>query len=91
MVAEARDPGAKPTTVADLMRRDVVSISPRAPLRELAVLLRKHRISGAPVVDDDGLVVGAVSVSDLLWLAEDLGFGDHDDPAALRRSRQLLE
>lgn len=91
MVTEARDPKGRATVVADFMRRDVVSISPSAPIRELAALLGKHRISGVPVVDEDGLVVGTVSVSDLLWLAEDLGFGDDDDAAARRRGRQLLE
>ena len=34
--------------------------------REMAALLRAHRISGLPVVDAGGIVVGVVSESDLL-------------------------
>jgi CBS domain-containing protein len=36
-------------------------------LKELGDLLVKHRISGVPVCDADGRVVGVVSESDILW------------------------
>ncbi len=59
-----------PQTVRDLMQRTVVSISPSASIRELARLLRARGVSGVPVVADDGLVVGTVSVTDLTWLSD---------------------
>lgn len=67
-------------TVADLMRRDVVTTSPDATVRELARIFVRHRVSGVPVVDEERRVLGMVSVTDLGWLAdwlagEEWGFG----------------
>lgn len=59
-----------PCTVAGLMEEEVVTASPSTSVRELTRLLRRHRISGVPVVDEDGRVVGTVSVSDLMWLSD---------------------
>ena len=75
-----RAPSAPQPTVADLMRRDVVTIAPDATVRELTRLLDRHRVSGVPVVDENRRVLGMVSVSDLRWLAdwfagEEWGFG----------------
>lgn len=66
-------------TVADVMRREVVSVSPSLPLRELALLLMRRAVSGAPVVDDSGAVIGMVSVSDLIWESDTLPL-DRVDP-----------
>ena len=54
------------TTVGDTMTRSVLSVSPETPLKEVARLLVEHRISGLPVVDDTGRVVGVISEGDLL-------------------------
>jgi CBS domain-containing protein len=56
-------------SVAELMKRDVVTISPDASVRELVRMLRDERIGGMPVVDRDGTAVGMVSSTDVLWLA----------------------
>jgi CBS-domain-containing membrane protein len=64
-------------TAADLMRRDVVTVPRSASLKELTKLLRHHDVSGVPVVDDDGSVVGTVSVSDLIWQSDTIPL-DHD-------------
>jgi CBS domain-containing protein len=53
-------------TVRDVMTDAVVSVHPSTPLREVARLLVEHRISGVPVVADDGQVVGIVSEADFL-------------------------
>jgi CBS domain-containing protein len=52
--------------VEDLMSREVVSVAPETPLKELAALLSRHRISGVPVVDTGGGVLGVVSEADIL-------------------------
>jgi CBS domain-containing protein len=54
------------TTVGDMMTRSVLSVTPETPLKEVARLLVEHRISGLPVVDDTGRVVGVISEGDLL-------------------------
>ena len=52
--------------VKDVMTTNVVAVRSDASHREMAALLRAHRISGLPVVDAGGIVVGVVSESDLL-------------------------
>ena len=49
------------------MSTSVVTVSRETPLKEVASLLGEHRISGVPVCDATGLVVGVVSESDILW------------------------
>ncbi len=72
------------------MHRGVVSVSPSASIRELAQLLRRHAISGVPVVGQGGAVVGMVSVTDLMWLSDWLT-PDDADPDARARARELDE
>lgn len=53
-------------TIRDVMSPSVVTIKPETPLKEVARLLIDRRISGVPVVDGEGLVLGVVSEADLL-------------------------
>jgi CBS domain-containing protein len=53
--------------VDDLMTREVVSVSPGTTLKEVAAKLVEHRISGLPVCDTDGTVLGVVSEADILY------------------------
>ena len=52
--------------VADVMTRDVITVTPETPLRELATILSEKHINGVPVVDDEGNVLGVVCESDLV-------------------------
>ena len=54
----------------DVMSTQVVTVSSKAPVIEAAKLMLAHRISGLPVVDDFGRLVGIVSEADLLRRAE---------------------
>ncbi len=56
-------------TVGEIMERDVVSVRPETGVQELARLMHERRIGGAPVIDDDGRLVGIVTDGDLI--AED--------------------
>ena len=53
-------------TVAEVMTRDVVTVGPDMPLKEAATVISERGVSGVPVCDDDGAVVGVLSESDLL-------------------------
>ena len=52
--------------IADVMTREVVTVSPGASLKEAARLLVENRISGLPVVDTDGDVLGVLSETDIV-------------------------
>jgi len=52
--------------VAQLMTTDVLTVHPETPLKEVAQLLAARGISGAPVVDDAGHLLGVVSEADIL-------------------------
>ena len=52
-------------TVEQLMTREVVTISPEAPLREAALRLRQYRLGALPVMEE-GQLVGIITRSDLL-------------------------
>lgn len=53
-------------TARDIMSRDLVAILPAATFRELVELLARHRISGVPVVDEGGRLVGVATEADVL-------------------------
>lgn len=52
--------------VRDIMKPDVITVGPDATIRELAGILADRNISGVPVVDEDGRVLGMVSESDVI-------------------------
>ena len=62
--------------VRDIMTSPALTISSRAHLREAIRFMLNRRVSGLPVVDDDGNLVGVISEGDLLRRAE-LGTEKH--------------
>jgi predicted transcriptional regulator len=83
----------------DLMTRDVAVVHPETSLLEAVKLMAKRRISGMPVVDDAGAIVGVLSEGDLVrwhegyterqarWL-DMLAEGGHLAPAFLEGIRE---
>ena len=53
-------------TVRDVMTRSVVTVRPETSLKDVARLLVDNGVSGVPVVDAEGAVVGVVSEADFL-------------------------
>jgi CBS-domain-containing membrane protein len=53
-------------TAADVMTRDVITVKKETTIRELAELFAQHRISSAPVVDNNGGMIGIVTETDLI-------------------------
>ncbi len=54
----------------DIMTTDVITVDPDMTVQDLAKLLAERGISGAPVVDASGRLVGIVSEGDLLHRVE---------------------
>ena len=48
------------------MTKDVFSVGPETPVREIASMMLERRISGVPVVDGERRVLGIVSEGDLI-------------------------
>ena len=56
-------------TVEEAMTSHVVTVSPESPVTVAARVMRDSGVSGLPVVDGDGCVVGIVTEADLLHRA----------------------
>jgi len=54
----------------DVMTRGVISIDPDATVLQAARLMLEHHISGLPVIDKDGNLVGVLSEGDFLRRSE---------------------
>jgi len=53
-------------TAKEIMTREIISVEPEMEVIELANLLWEKRISGVPVVDRSGKLLGVVTESDLI-------------------------
>ena len=53
-------------TAADMLTRDVVTLRADTRTLEAVQLLLDHRISGAPVVDEEGLLIGVFTEKDCI-------------------------
>ena len=54
--------------VADLMTIDPVTVAFDATIEKAADLMRRHRVTGLPVVDEAGRLIGVISQTDILYL-----------------------
>jgi CBS domain-containing protein len=52
--------------VSDVMTRRVHTVPPEASLKDVAAILAEHRISGLPVVDASGELLGVIGKADIL-------------------------
>ena len=70
--------------ICDVMTRSVISARAETPLKEVARLLVHNGISGLPVVNDDGDVVGVVSEADFLVKEQGAGALRHRPLSRIR-------
>jgi CBS-domain-containing membrane protein len=63
-------------TADDLMTGDLLLIRDDTPLRTAAHMLLRHHVSGAPVVDPAGKLVGVISTTDFMRSANMIDFDD---------------
>lgn len=55
-------------TASDIMSRPAICAQEETTVKELLELLNEKRISGVPVVDREGSLVGVISITDLIAL-----------------------
>lgn len=63
VVGEQRDPST--ATVAEVMTSDVMCIKPTTDIDEIGALMQQQRIRHLPVCDQDGDLMGVISIGDL--------------------------
>jgi acetoin utilization protein AcuB len=62
--------------IKDIMTKKPFTVSPECTVEETAAILMEHKISGVPVIDEGGEVVGIITRDDLFKVLIDLsGFG----------------
>lgn len=54
-------------TVAEIMTADPVVVKANTPLQDAIKIIAEQKMSGLPVVDDAGILVGIISEGDLTW------------------------
>ncbi|PAX47324.1 CBS domain-containing protein [Brunnivagina elsteri] len=54
-------------TVANVMSHNPVVVRCETPLKDAIAILAERRISGLPVVDESGKLIGIISETDLMW------------------------
>ena len=60
--------------VREIMETDVITVKPDDTVKDLAELMTKNNISGLPVVDDEGNLVGVVTEGDIILEDAELHF-----------------
>ncbi|WP_107669007.1 CBS domain-containing protein [Cyanothece sp. BG0011] len=54
-------------TVAQVMTQNPITVTPQTPLSEAVKIIAEKKISGLPVVNEQGKLVGIISETDLMW------------------------
>ncbi len=67
--------------ICEVMDRDLTALSPDTTLSEAIEVLTRHRVSGIPVVDPSGRVLGFVSEKDIVKAALPGYFDYLQDPS----------
>lgn len=80
LAAYDRDRRIQKIAVEGVMRTNVFACRPDDSVRDAQLLMRSHRVRRLPVVDDEGALVGLLSLSDL---ARRAGRNDEKTPKGL--------
>ncbi len=71
IVAQDRDPAQ--VKVREIMTSPLITVSVNMSMAECARIMHKHNIHHLPVADEKGQIVGMISATDFLVVAEALG------------------
>jgi CBS domain-containing protein len=73
IVAQNRNPAE--VKVSEIMTSPPITVSPDMPIQECARIMSENRFHHLPVADQNGNVVGMISATDFLVVAEAMGRG----------------
>jgi CBS-domain-containing membrane protein len=74
--------------VVDLMTTELIQVSPETGIKEAARLMSRHRVSGLPVVDPEGRLVGIITEADFLRI--EVARDEDDDPEPIETVSQAM-
>jgi CBS domain-containing protein len=66
VLQQSSEKGVAMLKVKDIMSTKVITLNPETDITEAAKLLLENRINGAPVVDEEGRLLGILCQSDLI-------------------------
>ncbi len=75
--AEKKELGFQSPPVADYMTRELITFKPNTSIIEAIETLLKNRITGAPVLNDAGEVVGLIDDKDCLHVLMSSAYNNH--------------
>lgn len=58
--------------IKEIMAQNVITVSPDTSLREAGKILKEKRISGIPVIERDGSLVGVITITDILKIVKEI-------------------
>ena len=67
--------------VKEIMTKDIITVTPNTALKDLASIIKKHRINGVPVVDEEGNLIGIVTMTDMLKILYGIYYWDEIEKA----------
>jgi CBS domain-containing protein len=73
IIAVDRNPAE--ARVREIMTAPVLAAHPEWTLKECSIQMQEHHIHHMPVVDDNGLLIGLISATDIFIAAEEIGWG----------------
>jgi CBS domain-containing protein len=76
IVAPQQDP--RDIKVRDIMTSPLITVNPDMTIFECAKLMNEKKIHHLPVMDENGKVVGIISATDFLVIAESMAHGFED-------------
>ncbi len=71
IVAQKRNP--REVKVRELMNSPLVTVHAQMQISDCAALMKEKRIHHLPVVDNKGTIIGMISATDFLFIAEAMG------------------
>jgi len=75
VVAQGRDPN-EIVSVREFMTNEIVSVSANADVLHAEEKMKEHQLRRVLVIDDNGCLVGIVTVADVARAADDTSLGD---------------
>ncbi len=74
----AHDHNPAKTSVREVMTTPLISVMPEQTIFECARKMSEHHIHHLPVIDENGIIMGMISATDFLVVAEAIGHGEGD-------------